>query len=248
MLQSDWNTLRIPPDPTWLSLTERPGHLRLRGMESMSSTHRQSMVARRLQAFACEAETCLEFAPDHPQQMAGLILYYDTKDYLYLRVTYHEEKGLCLGIIQSKYGVYDELLEDIPLKSVNGIRLKVVVDHDRACFTMRYRMIHPGIGQADGSISRICPMNLLNISGLREPTSVFASRILAGPGNRLILITSYTKRRTAQRSKPILISSPVYRFLASCLAVLTRRRGRFVRSTYLCEVCAATEYARLWNR
>ncbi|MEK4117173.1 glycoside hydrolase family 43 protein [Paenibacillus sp. FSL W8-0919] len=134
MLRSDWNTLRIPPDPTWLSLTERPGYLRLRGMESMSSTHRQSMVARRLQAFACEAETCLEFAPDHPQQMAGLILYYDTKDYLYLRVTYHEEKGQCLGIIQSRYGGYDELLEDIPLKSVNGIRLKVVVDHDRACF------------------------------------------------------------------------------------------------------------------
>ena len=91
-LRNDWNTLRIPPDPSWLSLTERPGYLRLRGMESMSSTHRQSMVARRLQDFSCEAETCLEFAPDHPQQMAGLILYYDTKDYLYLRVTYHEEK------------------------------------------------------------------------------------------------------------------------------------------------------------
>ncbi|WP_440108605.1 glycoside hydrolase family 43 protein [Paenibacillus sp. QZ-Y1] len=134
-LQNDWNTLRIPPDPTWLSLSERPGYLRLRGMESMSSTHRQSMVGRRLQAYECEAETCLEFAPDHPQQMAGLILYYDTKDYLYLRVTYREEKGLCLGIIQSKYGIYDELLlEDIPLKSVNRIRLKVVVNHDRACF------------------------------------------------------------------------------------------------------------------
>lgn len=91
-LRNDWNTLRIPPDSSWLSLTERPGYLRLRGMESMSSTHRQSMVARRLQDFRCEVETCLEFAPDHPQQMAGLILYYDTKDYLYLRVTYHEEK------------------------------------------------------------------------------------------------------------------------------------------------------------
>lgn len=134
MLRSDWNTLRIPPDSTWLSLGERPGYLRLRGMESMSSTHRQSMVARRQQGFACEAETCLEFEPDHPQQMAGLILYYDAKDYLYLRITYHEEKGVCLGIIQSRYGLYDELLEDIPLKSVSGIRLKVVIDHDRACF------------------------------------------------------------------------------------------------------------------
>ncbi|MEK4111685.1 xylan 1,4-beta-xylosidase [Paenibacillus sp. DS2363] len=133
-LRHDWNTLRIPPDSTWLSLTERPGYLRLHGMESMSSTHRQSMIARRLQALECEAETCLEFAPDHPQQMAGLILYYDTQDYLYLRVTYHEEKGLCLGIIQSKYGVYDELLEDIPLELVSTLRLKAVVDQDRTRF------------------------------------------------------------------------------------------------------------------
>lgn len=133
-LRNEWNTLRIPPDSTWLTLTERPGYLRLHGMESMSSTHRQSMIARRLQALECEAETCLEFAPDHPQQMAGLILYYDTQDYLYLRVTYHEDKGLCLGIIQSKYGVYDELLEDIPLESVSTLRLKAVVDQDRARF------------------------------------------------------------------------------------------------------------------
>jgi xylan 1,4-beta-xylosidase len=133
-LRNDWNTLRIPPDATWLTLTERPGYLRLYGMESMSSTHRQSMVARRLQAFECEAETCLEFAPDHPQQMAGLILYYDTQDYLYLRVTVHEDKGLSLGIIQSMYGVYDELVEDIPMLSGSQIRLKTIVQHDRACF------------------------------------------------------------------------------------------------------------------
>ena len=139
-LRRDWNTLRIPPDPTWVTLTERPGYLRLYGLESMSSTHRQSMLARRLQAFECEAETCLEFEPDHPQQMAGLILYYDTQDYLYLRVTYHEEKGLCLGIIQSRYGVYDELLEeDIPLQQGNRIHLKVVIDHDRACFYYRLK-------------------------------------------------------------------------------------------------------------
>lgn len=44
------------------------------------------------------------------------------------------KRGLCLGIIQSKYGVYDELLEDIPLESVSTLRLKAVVDQDRARF------------------------------------------------------------------------------------------------------------------
>ncbi|MDF2960793.1 MAG: XynB2 [Paenibacillus sp.] len=124
----NWNTLRIPPDPSWLSLTERPGFLRLRGMESMSSLHRQSLVARRQQAFNCEAETVVEFEPEHFQQMAGLIWYYDTEDYVYLRITRHEELGKCLGIIQSVKGVYDELLDqDVPLQEGRRCKLKAVV-------------------------------------------------------------------------------------------------------------------------
>src|SRR5690606_17691535 len=63
-----WNTLRIPASSDWLSLTERPGFLRLRGQESMSSTHRQSLVARRQQAMNCEAEIALDYAPEHEQQ------------------------------------------------------------------------------------------------------------------------------------------------------------------------------------
>jgi xylan 1,4-beta-xylosidase len=126
-----WSTLRIPPDPSWLSLEERPGFLRLRGMESMISTHRQSLLARRQTAFRCEAETCLEFAPDHFQQMAGLILYYDTRDYVYLRVALHEEHGVGLNIIQSKHGVYNELLdEDVPLSGLSRFRLKAVIDRE----------------------------------------------------------------------------------------------------------------------
>lgn len=82
-----WNTLRIPPDASWLSLQERRGYLRLRGLESLSSWHRQSLVARRQQSFTFEAETQLEFEPENFQQMAGLILYYNTDDYVYLRIT-----------------------------------------------------------------------------------------------------------------------------------------------------------------
>jgi len=143
-LSPHWNTLRIPADPSWLSLTERPGYLRLRGMESMSSLHRQSLVARRQQAFRCEAETCLEFEPEHFQQMAGLILYYDTKDYVYLRLTHHEEGGAGLGIIRSKHGVYDELLDrDIRLQG-KRFRLKAAIDRD----TVRF---YYGEGEAGGT-------------------------------------------------------------------------------------------------
>lgn len=134
-LSPRWSTLRIPADPTWLSLTERPGFLRLKGMESMSSCHRQSIAAYRQQAFVCSAETAVEFEPEHFQQMAGLILYYDTEDYVYLRITRHEEKGKCLGIAKSVGGVYsDSIADDIPLPSGSRIGLRVEINRENARF------------------------------------------------------------------------------------------------------------------
>ncbi|WP_342562242.1 glycoside hydrolase family 43 protein [Paenibacillus sp. FSL R7-0345] len=134
-LGDQWNTLRIPPGPDWLSLSERPGFLRLKGMESLSSCHRQSLVARRQQAFSVEAETVVEFAPDSFQQMAGLILYYNTEDYVYLRITHLEQHGRVIGIIRSDRGVYDELLEaDLPLPDAGAVYLRAVVSRDTLQF------------------------------------------------------------------------------------------------------------------
>lgn len=101
-------TLRVQAEASWLSLTERPGYLRLRGRESLYSLFEQSMVARRLQHFVCEAETCVEFDPDHYDQMAGLVLYYDDNDHFYLRVSHDEALGKHVGLIISDQGRYDE--------------------------------------------------------------------------------------------------------------------------------------------
>jgi xylan 1,4-beta-xylosidase len=130
-----WCTLRIPAHSDWLSLTERSGYLRLKGQESMSSLHRQSLVARRQQSMYCEVETAIEFQPEHYQQMAGLILYYDTRDYVYLRLTHDEDLGRCLGILQSINGNYKELLDqDIPLSNDGICRLKAVIKRNKAQF------------------------------------------------------------------------------------------------------------------
>lgn len=72
------------------SLEARPGWLRLYGGQSPSSLHRQSLIARRWQAFDFDAETELEFTPANFQQMAGLILFYDTQHWLYAMVTADE--------------------------------------------------------------------------------------------------------------------------------------------------------------
>ncbi|WP_201763572.1 glycoside hydrolase family 43 protein [Chengkuizengella marina] len=120
------NTLRIPPDESWLSLKERPGYMRLRGQESLSSLHRQSIVARRQQAFRCEAETCIEFEPDTFQQMAGLVCYYDTNDYIYLRISFDEELGKTLTIHHMESGEIDEPLdEEIQIEGWVKVYLRV---------------------------------------------------------------------------------------------------------------------------
>ncbi|WP_281974731.1 glycoside hydrolase family 43 protein [Halobacillus litoralis] len=134
-LNLHWNSLRIPFSEDWLSLTERPDHLRLKGQESMSSLHRQSLVARRLESLDVEVETSLDFQPDHFQQMAGLIFYYDTNDYIYLRITHDENAGKVLGVIQSKHGQYDELLnEEIPLPDQSYYYLKARMDGEWLTF------------------------------------------------------------------------------------------------------------------
>lgn len=110
-LGSRWSSLRVPMEESWLSLKERSGWLRLRGRDSLFSLFRQSLVAWRLQSLHCQVETCLEFAPTHFTQMAGLICYYDTRQHYYLRVTHHETRGKILGIVLTDDGVYDEIAE-----------------------------------------------------------------------------------------------------------------------------------------
>jgi len=81
-----FQSLRVPMTQDWCSLRERPGHLRLYGRESLGSTFRQSLVARRVQAFHTETQTALEFDPSNFQQMAGLVCYYNTGHYHYLHI------------------------------------------------------------------------------------------------------------------------------------------------------------------
>ena len=48
------------------------------------------MIARRIQSFHYQVTSSLEFAPENFQQMAGLILYYSTENWIYAFITYNE--------------------------------------------------------------------------------------------------------------------------------------------------------------
>lgn len=130
-----WNTLREPADEAWLSLRERPGFLRLRGRDSFPSAHGQSLVARRQQSFVAEAETVVEFEPSSFQHMAGLVYYYNSKNWYYLRISYDEQLGKNVSVLTSSQGVYDEPLErEISVNGAARVWLKLTLDHERAQF------------------------------------------------------------------------------------------------------------------
>jgi len=96
--------LRMPMDENLMSLRERPGFLRLKGWHFLNSYHDQAFVARRRQAFKFSAQTALEFEPQTYQQMAGLVVFYDTNNFFYLRVTADDKGKKTLGIITADKG------------------------------------------------------------------------------------------------------------------------------------------------
>ena len=117
-LDTEFNTLREPPDDSWLSLKERSGFLRLYGRESLYSKPRQSLVARRIKHFETTASTVVDFEPDEGefQQAAGLIFYYDTIDYHYLFIS-SDEKGKYLDILTCEAGhAMDYVGTRVPLR------------------------------------------------------------------------------------------------------------------------------------
>ncbi len=137
MLSSHWQSLRVSVDESWASLSVRPGWLRLRGRESLHSLFEQSLLARRIDAFCCRVETAVEFIPDHFTQSAGLIVYYDTQQHVYLRITQDERVGgRILGIVQTDAGDYSEpvdaqlCIKDWP----TYVYLRAEIDHETLRF------------------------------------------------------------------------------------------------------------------
>jgi len=135
-LNVNFSSLRIPFDESWISLKARKGYLRMRGQESLFSLFKQSIAARRFQAFEFRAETCLEFEPENFQQMAGLVCIYDNMNHYYLRVYYSESlHSKCIGIMTADNGERDELLDcRVPINNSERIYLRVTININKLQF------------------------------------------------------------------------------------------------------------------
>src|SRR5699024_2165994 len=129
-LGKQWQTLRIPASES-ASLTDNPGHLRLYGAGGFSNLHKQALVARRWQAFEFEAETKVDFDPVTFQQQAGLVNYYNTKNWSSVHVTWDEEKGKIIDLYVSERNNVSNPLGDNIIKipeDVESVWFKATVD------------------------------------------------------------------------------------------------------------------------
>lgn len=146
----DFNSPTLPPQFQWLrtpkvnnlcTLTERPGFLRLIGRESPGSLFEHSLIATRQTEHNFRAETCIEFEPDNFQQMAGLMLYYNSRKFHYLFISVEPGLGKYIGVMSclasSDLKTDQYIKKRIPVESNRPIALAVDVKETHAQFMFR---------------------------------------------------------------------------------------------------------------
>jgi xylan 1,4-beta-xylosidase len=129
----------LPPEYQWLRtpFPERIFRLEeeglvLIGRESLGSWFEQTLVARRQEHFAYEAEIELSFAPESYQQAAGLVTYYNRHKFHALMLTHEPGVGRALTILSCPGDWPDGALRHpvAPVTVGEGpVTLRVEVDH-----------------------------------------------------------------------------------------------------------------------
>ncbi len=110
-----WNPHLVSPRTdwkAWAKTASRPGFLRMRGQQSLCSLDRVSLIARRLTSLDAAFACAVEFEPDTFQHSAGLALYYDNMNWVYLRIyTSDSLGGKTLALMRVENGEKTELSE-----------------------------------------------------------------------------------------------------------------------------------------
>jgi xylan 1,4-beta-xylosidase len=148
LVREDFNSPQLPMDFQWLrtpwpeeifSLTTRPGFLRLFGRETIGSSFRQSLVARRQQSHCFSASTVVDFEPEHFQHLAGLVCYYNSTKFHYLYISHDETVGKHLRVMSCAPDSpqADAFTPLVPIPAGKPVHLRVEVDYERMHFAYR---------------------------------------------------------------------------------------------------------------
>ena len=130
-LQVRYSCPRVPLE-NCASLTSRKGWLRLYGQESLNSLHHVSLVAVRRSEYHAWAETCMEFLPSCPEQLAGLAYMYDAANFYLFGKTADDDGKEQLTVVKSDQLAVTDEIEPIPLPAGCRIWLRMESDGDRA--------------------------------------------------------------------------------------------------------------------
>ncbi len=147
-IREDFDAPQLPMDFQWLrtpwpeeifSLTERPGFLRLFGRETIGSLFKQSLVARRQQSHCISAATVVEFEPEHFQQSAGLVCYYNGTKFHYLHLSHDETHGKHLRVMSCvpDSTQADSFTPPVGIPAGTSVHLRVEIDYERLHFAYR---------------------------------------------------------------------------------------------------------------
>lgn len=111
----------------WVNTTEQPGFLRIYGGDSFFSQVNPSIMATRATSFLYEIDTKVIFKPNHYSETAGIGLYYDSNNWVYLHITYSEiKKGPVLSVLQAKLGERKEIFQPIIEVPSGTVELKII--------------------------------------------------------------------------------------------------------------------------
>lgn len=131
----------------------RTGYVRLTGQESMNSLHHVSLLAVRQQEVFARAETAMEFAPDYPEQLAGLTYMYDAMNFYIFGKTVDEEEQAVLTLVKSDAGVITDEIEPIRIKTDGPVKLRAVVAQSGLAVNFAYCMGDEEWHEAGASLS-----------------------------------------------------------------------------------------------
>jgi len=108
----------------------------LLGRETIGSLFEQALVARRQQSHCFGAATLVDFEPEHFQQMAGLVCYYNSHKFHYLYLSHDEVMGRHLRVMSAlpDSTQTDAFTQPVPIPAGLPVRLRVEVDYERLRF------------------------------------------------------------------------------------------------------------------
>jgi xylan 1,4-beta-xylosidase len=138
-LAPTWMFVRTPREQWW-SLTERPGHLRLRlRAATLADRANPSFVARRLQHQRFSAYTCVEMAPQTPGESAGLVVYHSGDHHYRFEVAGVDRR--VVRLVQRIGGID----ETVGQREIDGAQVLLGVEGDGS--TLQFRVGQSGTWQ-----------------------------------------------------------------------------------------------------